>query len=122
MDDYLASRIELHHFHLLLRRLRGTTPVEVIAARCEYPASTLRILERNRRPVTILEARYLLERGFELDRRDVDRLIVGIRLYDVGLRDNAIRALSTDSVLGTIPNRVRHQLRELYGSYSSTDG
>jgi len=81
----------------------------------------LRAIETRRKPVDEALARQILTEGFALDPLDTERLIIGVRLYDLGLRDNAIRPLVADVILKTVPDSIRRQLRHLYISYTSAD-
>ncbi|HTE20977.1 MAG TPA: hypothetical protein VK689_21640 [Armatimonadota bacterium] len=112
------SRTYLWSFYRLLKRLRGTTPLAALAEQCGCDERLLARLEAGHRPVDEATARDLLRRGFGLAKRDIDRFILGIQLYDLGLRDNDLRQLVLDLLLKTAPENVREQLRRLYRNYA----
>lgn len=104
-----------------MRRLRDQTPLEEIAARGGLDLDLLQNVEAGRKPVDEFLARQILADGFGLEAPDIDRLIVGVRLYDLGLRDNAIRPLIADVILKTVPATVRRELQEIYRRYTSLE-
>jgi hypothetical protein len=105
-------------FGRLLRRLRGTTPLATIAKRTTFDEGYLASLESGRRVADEFTARHVLARGFELDKSDVTRVILGVQLYDIGLRDPDFRQLVVDLVVKKTPAPVRDKLRRLYRSYA----
>jgi hypothetical protein len=108
----------LKSFGKLLRRLRGITPVEQLAERIGVSAEFIVNVETAVTPIGESTARYFLKHGFGLDQNEVKRLILGIRLYDLGLRDNIVRQFVEDVILKTAPPDVQAELRRLYRSYS----
>jgi hypothetical protein len=109
----------LPSFYRLLKRLRGSTPLQVVAARSELDEALLHGIEAGRRPVDEALARHILLKGFALDPLDTQRLILGVRLFDLGLRDNLVRPLIADVILKTVPAKTQRQLRQLYRDYTS---
>jgi hypothetical protein len=59
----------------------------------------------------------ILRRGFDLPRPDADRLLLGIQLYDLGLKDNAIRQLVIAVIRKEMPADIQDELRQLYERY-----
>ena len=119
MSPDLPAFTHLPSFYRLLRRLRGDTPLQIIAARCELEEAFLRGIEAGRTRVDEAIASHILLKGFELDPLDTRRLVLGVRLFDLGLRDNAIRPLIADVILNTAPAKIRRQLRQIYLDYTS---
>src|SRR4051794_15699920 len=74
----------LWSFGRLLRKMRGSIPLDELAARTGFDGEYLKSLEAGRLPADEFIARHVLSRGFRLGRDDVDRLILGIQLYDLG--------------------------------------
>jgi hypothetical protein len=106
-------------FGRLLRRMRGTTPLETLATRTALDPAYLARLEAGRLAADEVLVRLILIRGFELDRSEADRVVLGIQLYDLGLRDNDLRQLTLDLILGTAPAGVRDEIRRLYRTYAA---
>jgi hypothetical protein len=105
-------------FGRLLRRMRGTTPLSTLATRTRFDEGYLASLEAGRRTADEFTVRHILSRGFELDNEDVSRLVLGIELYDLGLRDNDFRQLTIDLILKAVPARAREEIRRLYHRYA----
>jgi hypothetical protein len=106
-------------FGRLLHRLRGETPLETIGEHAGLEAEYLANLEANRLPIDEVMARHILQRGFDLDEQDTGRLILGIQLYDLGLKDNEIRHLVIGVIRKETPPPVRAELKRLSHHYSS---
>ncbi|HSC20951.1 MAG TPA: helix-turn-helix domain-containing protein [Solirubrobacterales bacterium] len=104
----------MKRFGRLLRRLRGRTPLPEVAHRMQLAASELTEIEAGRVPVDRPTARRLLRRGFALPRMDVERLILGVELYDLGLKDNEIRQLVIAVIRKELPEPLREELKALY--------
>ncbi len=105
-------------FGRLLRKLRGTTSLTLLAERTALDVTYLASVEAGRRVADEFVVRHILTKGFALDRSDTQRLILGIQLYDLGLRDNELRQLVVDLILKTTPGKTREQLRTLYRGYA----
>ena len=106
-------------FGRLLRNLRGSTPLQTIATRTTLETGYLVHLETGRLVPDSFLARHILSHGFGLPREDVTRLVLGIELYDLGLRDNEVRQLVIDLIRKAAPATVRDQLHQLYRGYAS---
>jgi hypothetical protein len=110
----------LWSFSKLLRHLsrHGAVPMEQVAERTGFDLRYLRNLVERRQIADELVARHILKTGFRMEEPDVDQLILGIQLFDLGLRDNEFRQLVIDLIRKTTPVPVREQLRRLYRSYA----
>jgi transcriptional regulator with XRE-family HTH domain len=107
----------LPSFGRLLRRLRGRTPLADIATRMDLHEPYLMEIETGaQRPDETL-ARRILREGFALPRKDIDRLILGLYLYDLGLKDNDLRQLVIALIRRELPPPARAQLKELARRY-----
>jgi transcriptional regulator with XRE-family HTH domain len=109
-------------FGRLLRKMRGSTPLRELAQRAGLSYSYLSNLEAGRKIASEERARQILRRGFDLEEPDTTRLILGVQLYDLGLRDNDFRQLVIDLIIDSVPTRVREQLRKLYHRYADGRG
>ncbi len=78
-------------FGRLLKRLRGQTSLETMAERAGLEADYLAQVEAGQILVEEKLARQILRRGFDLHRPDADRLLLGIQLYDLGLKEVAFQ-------------------------------
>jgi len=105
-------------FGRLLRLMRGTTPRAEIAARAQVDAAYLEALETGRVTADEQVAHHLLRHGFQLDPDEARRAVLGIQLFDLGLKDNELRQLVLDVILNTVPDAIRQQLHTLYQSYN----
>jgi hypothetical protein len=101
-------------FGRLLRRLRGQTPLPTLAAQAQLDPEELSQIEAGRVPVDEILARRILKEGFALKKPDIDRLILGIQLYDLGLKDNDLRQLVIAVIRKETPPSVEAALKELY--------
>jgi|SRR6266511_2490630 len=101
-------------FGRLLKRLRGQTSLETMAERAGLEADYLAQVEAGQILVEEKLARQILRRGFDLHRPDADRLLLGIQLYDLGLKDNAIRQLVIAVIRKETPADIQDELRQLY--------
>jgi hypothetical protein len=119
MNQFQRAQNTLWSFGRVLRKMRGTTSLEELAARTGIEAPRLAYVESGRLTADEWLARLILRQGFELEKPDIDRLILGIELYDLGLRDNEVRQLLVDFISKTAPTHLGERLRELYRSYSS---
>lgn len=104
-------------FGRLLRKLRGTTPLATLAAQTRFEEGYLAGLETGRQVADEFVARHILSRGFDLSKPEVTRVVLGIQLYDLGLRDNDFRQLTIDLILKAVPARTREAIRGLYHDY-----
>lgn len=104
-------------FGRLLRQMRGTTPLEEIARRTRRELLYLQDIEARRLIPDAKIANQILMRGFELDEADSRRAILGIQLYDLGLKDNDIRQLVIAVINGVVPEACAAELRRLYREY-----
>ena len=107
----------LNSFGRLLRRLRGRTPLSEVAARAGLNEEYLTNLEAGEVPVDETLARQILRDGLDLHRKDINRLILGLHLYDLGLKDNDLRQLVIALIRRELPAAVRAELKELYRRY-----
>jgi hypothetical protein len=103
----------LPSFGRLLRRLRGSTPLADLAARTGLPEAYLTNVEAGTTPVDEAMARSLLRTGFALPRQDIHRLILGLHLYDLGLKDNDLRQLVIAAIRQELPEPLQVALKEL---------
>jgi transcriptional regulator with XRE-family HTH domain len=101
-------------FGRLLRRLRGKNPPAEMASRMGIAEHELAQIEAGELPVDRATARRLLRRGFVLPRPDIERLILGVELYDLGLKDNDIRQLVMAVIRKEAPAQVGKELKALY--------
>jgi len=107
-------------FGRLLRQMRGTTPVEQIAQQARIDPGYLRSVESGYRVVDQIVAYELLRKVFELDDREARRTMLGIQLYDLGLRDGELRQLVIDLIRGETPRAIQEQLRKAYRRYGNS--
>lgn len=105
-------------FGRLLRTLRGVTPRAEIADRTRLDEPYLARIEGGRTLADEVMVRHILAKGFGLARIDVARLVLGLQLYDLGLRDPELRLLVVDLITKSIPVRVREELVALYRGYT----
>lgn len=99
--------------------MRGTAPLDLIAARTALDTGYLASLEAGRHVADEFVARLILKGGFKLEEQDVTRLILGVQLYDLGLREHDLRQLVIDIIQKRTPPQVREEVRRLYRSYAS---
>jgi hypothetical protein len=107
-------------FGRLLKRLRGQTPLETIGDRAGLEADYLAQVEAGEVVVEEKQARQILRRGLALPRPDTDRLLLGIALYDLGLKDNAIRQLVIAVIRKEAPPEIQDELDQLSQRYRAT--
>lgn len=100
-------------FGRLLRRLRGQTPLTALAPLTRLAREELERIEAGRERVDEALARRLLKDGFALKKPDIDRLILGIQLYDLGLKDNEIRQLVIAVIGKELSEALQDELRQL---------
>jgi len=94
--------------------MRGTTPLKQIARKTRLDVSCLQSLETGRvLPDTAL-ARRVLRRAFDVDQENAARLVLGLQLYDLGLRDNELRQLVIALIRKAIPERDQEEIRGIY--------
>lgn len=105
-------------FAQLLRRMRGGLPLAELARRAKVPFVALERIATGEQIATEAQARQILGRGLELTPADVERVLLGLRLYDLGLRDNDVRQLVADEIHGLLPARMRARLFRLAREYS----
>jgi hypothetical protein len=109
----------LKSFGRLLRRLRGKTPLETIGQAAALDPVYLDHLERTQVLVDLTMARHILQRGLGLPRGDANRLILGLQLYDLGLKDNELRQLVIAAIRKELPISTRTELKQLYRRYAA---
>jgi transcriptional regulator with XRE-family HTH domain len=107
----------LTSFGRLLRRLRGRTPLSGIATRAGLDVNDLTRLESGDTVPDESLARQILRDGFALPRKDINRLILGVYLYDLGLKDNDLRQLVVALIRRELPAAARADLKALYHRY-----
>jgi hypothetical protein len=100
-------------FGRLLRRLRGKTPLATIAQRSQLDAQFLENVEAGQVFLDETMAHTLLRHGFDLHPKDTNRLLLGVQLYDLGLKDNDIRQLVIALIRKELPPPVRDELKRL---------
>src|SRR4051794_19674563 len=100
-------------FGRLLRRLRGKTPLATIAQRCQLDLPDLEDVEAGRVLLDEMMTRTILRAGFDLHRQDINRLILGVQLYDLGLKDNDTRQLVIAWIRKELPPLVRDEVKTL---------
>jgi hypothetical protein len=100
-------------FGRLLRRLRGKTPLATIAHRCQLDLQYLENVEAGRVLLDETMARTILRDGFDLHRQDINRLVLGVQLYDLGLKDNDLRRLVIAWIRKELPPPVRDEVKQL---------
>jgi hypothetical protein len=105
---------QLKSFGRLLRRLRGHTPLTTVAAQSQLDADYLAKVEAGEVPVDLPTARHILRSGLTLSRKDTNRLLLGLQLYDLGLKDNEIRQLVIAVIRKELPRSVQDEIRQLY--------
>src|SRR5688572_22165982 len=108
----------MRSFGRLLRRLRGETSLSTVAERAHFDELYLAQVEEGEVAVDEATAGQILRESFDLNRSDTDRLILGIQLYDLGLRDNQLRQLVIDLIRKETPQPIRSELRQLYQRYA----
>ncbi len=101
-------------FGRLLKRLRGQTPLETIGERTGLDPEQLVAIEAGRVRVEEAQARQILKQGFALPRPDIDRLLLGIQLYDLGLKDNDMRQLVIAIIAKELSATHLDELRVFY--------
>lgn len=104
----------MRSFGRLLRRMRGTIPLGKIAQRIRREPQFLENIESGRVVPDERVARAILTRGFDLDADESRRAILGIQLYDLGLKDNDIRQLVIAVIEGSVPETTRASLKRHY--------
>lgn len=112
------KQVQMRSFGRLLRRLRGTTSLEELARKTALEESYLAGVEAGKRVAEEVIVRHILRTGFALSVRDTTRLVLGIQLYELGLRDNEIRQLVVDLITREVTEAVRERVRLAYRSYS----
>ena len=105
MRQMKRSLTYLWTFGRLLKRLRGETPLIAVADQCGVDSTFLRTIEEGRRPIDEASARRILVKGFAMERQDIAKAILGLQLYDLGLRDNQLRLLVIDAITGGLTKR-----------------
>jgi transcriptional regulator with XRE-family HTH domain len=105
-------------FAKLLRRMRGQVSIAELAEKAGVYPEALAKVEAGRLSPDEGMVRLILGRGLGLPREDVDRTGLGLRLYDLGLRDNDIRQLVIDVLQRRIPDAARAELKRLYRGYA----
>ena len=104
----------LKSFGRLLRRLRGKTALEMMAQHAELDPADLAQIEAGHRVVDQGVASRILQRGLGLPRKDAHRLILGLHLYDLGLKDNDLRQLVIALIRKELPPTTQDELRHVY--------
>jgi hypothetical protein len=105
-------------FGRLLRTMRGVTPLVEIADLTRLDEPYLARLEGGRTFADEVMVRHILTKGFGLARAEVARLVLGLQLYDLGLRDPELRLLVIDLITKSAPVDVRKRLHALYRGYA----
>jgi transcriptional regulator with XRE-family HTH domain len=105
-------------FGRLLQKLRGPLTLSALARRTALDEHYLAGLETGRQTPDEFVVRHILTRGFGLDQPDTTRFVLGLQLYDLGLRDTDLRQLVVDLITKESPKKVVEQLRRIYRSYS----
>jgi hypothetical protein len=100
-------------FGRLLRRLRGKTPLATIALRSQLDLQYLEAVEAGQVPPDEPMARTILRDGFALHRQDINRLVLGVQLYDLGLKDNNFRQLIIAWIRKELSPPIRDELKRL---------
>jgi transcriptional regulator with XRE-family HTH domain len=108
----------MNSFGRLLRRLRGKTSLSTVAERAHLDELYLVQVEEGDVAVDVATARQILQQGFGLNRPDTDRLILGIQLYDLGLKENDLRQLVIDLIRKETPPPIRTEIKQLYRRYA----
>lgn len=105
-------------FALLLRRVQGNLTLEEIARRAHLALPLLEQITSGQREPDEAQARQILTRGLEMEPEDVERALLGLRLYELGLRDNDVRQLIADEIRGVLPVRLRSRLFRVADEYA----
>lgn len=105
-------------FGRLLRKMRGSTSLTEIADRTTLDESYLARVEGGRAVADEFVVRHILAKAFDLERRDITRVVLGIQLYDLGLRDSDLRQLTVDLITQDAPTKVRERAKQLYREYA----
>lgn len=108
----------MRSFGRLLRKMRGVTPLSTIAKRTAVDEGYLLSVERGQIIADELLVRQILRQGFDLDKHDTTRVVLGIALYDLGLRDSDLRQLVIDLITRDTPAGVRERAKRLFRSYT----
>ena len=112
----------MQSFGRLLKRLRGgNLPLAELARRTALDEQYLERIEAGRLVTEVVIVRHILFKGFRLERPYVQRLVLGIQLFDLGLRDNDLRQLTVDLITRRTPPRIREQIRALYHRYADRE-
>jgi hypothetical protein len=109
-------------FGRILKKMRRSVSLVDLSERTGYAVAILEGIELRRMPANELQAREILARGFSLERADVDRLILGLKLYELGLKDNDFRLLTIDVIRDELPIATRDAIRKLYLDYLASIG
>ena len=104
-------------FGKLLRKMRGPQSLAELAKRTTFDERYLLALEAGRQVPEEFVVRHILRRGFGLSQRDASRFVLGVQLYDLGLRDTDLRQLVIDLITKESPKKVPDQLRQIYRGY-----
>ena len=83
----------MNSFGVLIKGLRGTTPLREIGRRCGLSYSYLAKVEAGQKTLREDRARQILETAFGMGREEVERTLTDVMLLDRGLSDHQLRAL-----------------------------
>lgn len=104
----------MQSFRKLFRQMRASTPLATIAEYTGLSPDYLLRIEEGRLVVDAETASNLLLKGFGLTEAEVHRLILGVQLYDLGLRNADMRKIVTDLIRKEAPAGAAGALRETY--------
>lgn len=104
----------MRSFGKLLRNLRGTHPLPTLAEASGVAAAFLAGVEAGEHVVDPETARRILARGLGLPPAEVERLLLGIQLYDLGLRDASLRKIVIAVIHKEAPPGARAAVIQAY--------
>jgi len=77
--------------------MRGTVPLEKIVQATKFDVGYLASIKAGCRVSEETTVRQIQSRGYDLKRQEVSRLVLGLRLYELGLPHRAVRSHRSDA-------------------------
>lgn len=104
-------------FSRLIFKMRANESVLNVADRIGLAPTQLMDIEKGKLPVNDRLAGRILRQGFGLTTEEIRPLLLGCKLADLGLHDDAIRQVVVGAILGTLTPEAKDGLRDIYRDF-----